>query len=44
MLCLLSLDLIKYSKLSFSFDIFLNSSIIEILKKGVSQGNVATQL
>ncbi len=44
MLCLLLSDLAKYNKLSFSFAALLNLSIIEMLKKGVSQGNVIIQL
>ena len=43
-LCLFSSDLTKYSKLSFRLEASTNLSIKEILKKGVSQGNVTIQL
>ena len=40
-LCLLLFDFTKYNKLSLSLILFLYSSMIEVSKKGVSDGNVA---
>ena len=43
-LCLLLFDFTKYNKLSFKLVFFLYSSIIDVSKKGVSDGNVAIHL